>query len=135
MTLSTSKYNSEKAFLSTMNEFCLKSEMYSAKTSDGLEYFKENFKNYFVFVTDLKNPNTNETFSEIVYPILSTSSSPSLIIDSEVLGETIYQNFISDFSLDSGKQDWAFNVQIGVKKDSTNYLDNISGLNEILAKI
>ena len=55
--------------------------------------------------------------------------------DSEVLGETIYQNFISDFSLDSGKKDWAFNVQNGVKKDATNYLDNISGLNEILAKI
>lgn len=135
MTLSASKYNNEKAFLNTMNEFCLKSEMYSARTSKGLDYFKENFNDYFVFVTNFDNSKTHEIFADIVYPILSTASSPSLIVDSKTLGETVYQNFITEFDLDGEAKDWAFNVKNGTKKDAINYLDNIFELNEMLAKI
>lgn len=135
LTLSNNKYENERLFLKAMNEFCIKSEMYTATTSNGLNYFLESFTDFLVYIMDFENQNTYRTFSEIVYPIISTSDSPSLIIDMRDLGESVYQNFLSAYDLDDSITSWAFKVENGEKQNAVNYLDNSESLKLLLQGI
>ena len=119
LTISSNKYNDENMFLSTMSEFCDKSNMYSGKTSTGINYFLNNFNDYFVYVMDEKNSETYTMFSEKAYRTLSTSQSISLIIDASDLEAGVYSSW-----LDSSITSWAIKVENKTVKSATNYLSS-----------
>lgn len=135
LTISSNKYNDENMFLSTMSEFCDKSNMYSGKTASGINYFLNNFNNYFVYVMDKKNSETYTMFSEKTYRTLSTSSSISLIIDASDLESGVYSSLMSGYGLDSTITSWAIEVENKTVKSAINYLNSADGFNSMINEI
>lgn len=131
LTLSSNKYNNEQSFLRSMNNFCIKSEMYIARTTNGLDYFLDSFDSFSVYTFDFDNQATYEIFSEIVYPIISTRTTPSLLIDIQDFEKNTFQDFLNSYDLDSSITSWAFNVENNEIKNSVNYLENPDSLKSL----
>ncbi len=132
LTISTNKYNDENMFISTMSEFCDKSNMYSGKTTAGINYFLDNYSDFFVYVMDKRTPETYSMFSEKAYRTLSTSTTVSLIIDASNLESGAYESLLSNYGLDTTVTSWAFSVQNKQLKSATNYLSNAEELNSMV---
>jgi thiol-disulfide isomerase/thioredoxin len=127
--LSNNKYKNESLFISSMNEFTTKSNMYSANSSTAIDYFYNilNFSEYIVYIMDYTNKESYSYFSTITYPVLSISEKPSLIVDASILGEANYKTLLDRYDINDST---ITNYLIDVKGDDVSYNNYLKNQND-----
>lgn len=139
LTLSSSRYSSYRLFESSMIEFCLRSNIYTASNITSINTFIDKYDEFILFILDDKNssyaePSSNYIFNTQIKPLLEESEIPSLLLDLKYIDDETKNNIYTAYGLPYTETALACHVETINNKVSSKYFNyaNKDELDELI---